>query len=66
MKKLVLLLAALPLMANAAAERIITLGGDVSEIAWALGAGPQMVARDSTSTWPARCKSFPTWAMCAS
>ena len=59
MKKLVLLLAALPLMASAAAERIITLGGDVSEIAWALGAGPQMVARDSTSTWPGEVQKLP-------
>lgn len=59
MKKLLFLLAALPLMASAAAERIITLGGDVTEIAWALGAGPQMVARDSTSTWPDEVQQLP-------
>ena len=59
MKKLLFLLAALPLMASAAAERIITLGGDVTEIAWALGAGPQMVARDSTSTWPDEVQHLP-------
>ena len=44
MKKILMLLAALPLMAQAAAERIITLGGDVTEIAWALGADKEPVS----------------------
>ncbi len=59
MKKLLILLAALPLMAQAAAERVIPLGGDVTEIAWALGAGDTLVARDSTSTWPAQVQALP-------
>ncbi len=58
MKRLVILLAALPLFANAA-ERIITLGGDVTEIVYALDAQPQLVARDSTSTWPTAAQSLP-------
>lgn len=59
MKKILMLLAVLPLMAQAAAERIITLGGDVTEIAWALGADKELVARDSTSTWPAGVVALP-------
>lgn len=58
MKRLLILLAALPLFASAA-ERIITLGGDVTEIVYALDAQPQLVARDSTSTWPAASQSLP-------
>ena len=58
MKKLIMLIAALPLMAGAA-SRDVTLGGDVTEIAWALGAGPQLVARDSTSTWPQQAQALP-------
>lgn len=57
-KKLIMLIAALPLMAGAA-SRVVTLGGDVTEIAWALGAGPQLVARDSTSSWPQQAQALP-------
>ncbi|MBW7984099.1 heme/hemin ABC transporter substrate-binding protein [Enterobacillus tribolii] len=42
-----------------AAERIITIGGDVTEIAWALGAGKELVARDTTSTHPAGVQKLP-------
>ncbi|WP_145482972.1 heme/hemin ABC transporter substrate-binding protein [Yersinia aldovae] len=41
----------LPLNALAT-ERIVTIGGDVTEIAYALGAGSEIVARDSTSQHP--------------
>ncbi|WP_433639280.1 heme/hemin ABC transporter substrate-binding protein [Kluyvera georgiana] len=58
MKRLLILLAALPLLANAA-ERIITLGGDVTEIVYALDTQSQLVARDSTSTWPTASQSLP-------
>ncbi|WP_368299346.1 heme/hemin ABC transporter substrate-binding protein [Kluyvera sichuanensis] len=58
MKRLLILLAALPLFSSAA-ERIITLGGDVTEIVYALDAQSQLVARDSTSTWPAATRSLP-------
>ena len=34
-------------------ERIVTVGGDVTEIAFALGAGDRVVATDSTSVYPA-------------
>lgn len=59
MKRLIILLAALPLIANAAANRVITLGGDVTEIVYALGAGSALVGRDSTSTWPQEAQSLP-------
>ena len=50
MKRCLMFIAALPLFAHAAAERIISLGGDVTEIVYALGAQQQLVAKDSTST----------------
>ncbi|WP_279045555.1 heme/hemin ABC transporter substrate-binding protein [Cedecea davisae] len=58
MKRLILTLFALPLMAGAA-ERVVTIGGDVTEIAWALGAGQDVVARDSTSLHPEAVKKLP-------
>ncbi|APG16765.1 hemin ABC transporter substrate-binding protein [Kosakonia radicincitans DSM 16656] len=59
MKKLLMLLAALPLMASAAAERVVTLGGDVTEIVYGLGAQSQLVGRDTTSTWPPEASKLP-------
>ncbi|MFI8416466.1 hemin ABC transporter substrate-binding protein [Serratia sp. NPDC078593] len=51
---------ALLLMCSAtAAERIISIGGDVSEIVAALGAGDRLVARDSTSLYPSTVKNLP-------
>src|SRR5690606_33260117 len=41
------------------APRVITLGGSVSEIAVALGAGDRLVARDTTSTFPEAIQSLP-------
>lgn len=41
------------------AERIITLGGDVTEIVYELGAQEQLVARDSTSLHPVQAISLP-------
>ncbi|AFH95682.1 TPA: hemin ABC transporter substrate-binding protein [Providencia stuartii] len=41
------------------AERIITLGGDVTEIVFELDAGAQVVARDSTSLHPAQAVKLP-------
>lgn len=43
-----------------AADRIISLGGDVTEIVYALGAGKQLVARDLTSTWPQQVQRLPS------
>lgn len=39
--------------ANPAAKRIVAIGGTVTEILYALGAGDRVIARDSTSTFPA-------------
>ncbi|MFP3787446.1 ABC transporter substrate-binding protein, partial [Burkholderia sp. SIMBA_024] len=49
---------ALPFTA-AAAERIVSIGGDVTEIAFALGAGDEIIARDSTSLQPEAVKPLP-------
>jgi iron complex transport system substrate-binding protein len=42
-----------------AADRIITIGSDVTEIAFALGHGADIVAADDTSTWPAAAARLP-------
>lgn len=58
-RRLVLCVAlAFPLVA-VAAERIVSIGGDVTEIAFALGAGDEVVARDSTSLHPAAVQKLP-------
>jgi iron complex transport system substrate-binding protein len=41
------------------APRVITLGGSVTEIAVALGAGDRLVARDTTSNFPASIQALP-------
>ncbi|MGF6189470.1 heme/hemin ABC transporter substrate-binding protein [Serratia sp. 2723] len=46
-------------LATVAAERIVSIGGDVTEIAFALGAGDEIVARDSTSLHPAVVQKLP-------
>lgn len=40
-------------------QRLITLGGSVTEIAVALGAGDRLVARDTTSDYPAAVAALP-------
>lgn len=42
-----------------AAERIVSLGGAVTEIVYALGAGDQVVARDTSSVFPAEARRLP-------
>lgn len=42
-----------------AAERLVSIGGDVTEIVYALGAGDEVVARDSTSLHPDQVKKLP-------
>lgn len=58
MKKWLIALLALPftLMAE---ERVVTLGGDVTEIVYALEAQQNLVARDSTSQRPALATKLP-------
>lgn len=41
------------------AQRIVALGGTVTEILYALGAGDRVIARDSTSTYPAQVLEKP-------
>ncbi|MBS0847499.1 hemin ABC transporter substrate-binding protein [Citrobacter sp. JGM124] len=58
MRRLLLALLALPVMAGAA-ERLVSIGGDVTEIVWALGANKDLVARDSTSLTPPAVTQLP-------
>lgn len=50
-----LILAALP----AQADRVLSVGGAVTEIVYALGAGDRLVARDTTSTFPEAARDLP-------
>lgn len=50
-----LMLAALP----ASAERLVVAGGTATEILFALGAGDDIVAVDSTSRWPPAARALP-------
>lgn len=60
MKKLLVLIALLPVTALAAPEeRVVALGGDVTEIVYALDAQSSLVARDSTSQWPQEATQLP-------
>ncbi|MTD26103.1 heme/hemin ABC transporter substrate-binding protein [Erwinia sorbitola] len=60
MKSRLLALIALPLaLQAAAAERIVSIGGDVTQIIYALDAQQELVARDSTSLHPAVAKKLP-------
>lgn len=42
-----------------AAEKLVSIGGDVTEIVYALGAGNELVARDSTSLRPKAVLALP-------
>lgn len=42
-----------------AAEKLVTIGGDVTEIVYALGVGNELVARDSTSLRPKAVLALP-------
>ncbi len=58
-----LLLSALPAMAasadNSSAQRIVSIGGTITEILYALGAQDRIVAVDSTSTHPSDATAKP-------
>ena len=45
--------------ASWAAERVVAVGGDITEIVFALGEGHRMVANDSTSVYPAAAATLP-------
>lgn len=49
----------LVISAPAAPERIVSLGGSVTEIVYALGAGGEVVARDTSSVYPAEVNRLP-------
>lgn len=53
------LLALLLVLPSLAAERVVSIGGDVTQIIYALGAQQQLVARDSTSLRPALATRLP-------
>ncbi|ADO48358.1 heme/hemin ABC transporter substrate-binding protein [[Enterobacter] lignolyticus] len=59
MRGVAALIAALPLLACAAQQKVVALGGDVTEILYALGAQTTLVARDSTSQWPPQAQVLP-------
>lgn len=60
MKSRLLALIALPLALHAAAaERIVSIGGDVTQIIYALDAQQELIARDSTSLHPAVVTKLP-------
>lgn len=50
---------ALTLIAATAEARVVTVGGAVTEIVFALGAGDRIVATDSTSTYPKPAAQLP-------
>lgn len=58
MKKLFPLLMLLALSAHAA-DRVVAIGGDVTQIVYALGAQQDLVARDSTSQHPPQAAKLP-------
>ncbi len=59
MMRWLLLFIAFPMLSHAAVERLVTLGGDVTEIVYALDAEQSLVARDSTSSWPPAAQKLP-------
>lgn len=60
MNRLLLLLTTLSLsLPGLAAERVISIGGDVTQIIYALGGQQDLVARDSTSQHPAQVNKLP-------
>lgn len=56
-----LMAAGAPQLARASAEsgRVVAVGGAVTEIVYALGAGARLVAVDSTSSWPEGARRLP-------
>ena len=59
MRTLVLAAVATLLAVPAEAQRVVTLGGDVTEIAYALGAGDSIVCDDQTSLYPVAATKLP-------
>jgi ABC-type hemin transport system substrate-binding protein len=53
------LLALSPMQAQERAARVVALGGDTTEIVYALGEGHRLVGRDTTSGYPPEAKALP-------
>lgn len=53
------LAAAFGALPAAAGERTISIGGAITEIVYALGAGDRLIARDTTSRWPEAARALP-------
>jgi iron complex transport system substrate-binding protein len=51
-------LCALPALAHVEG-RVLSIGGSVTEIVYALGQGHRLIARDTTSTWPPEVTELP-------
>lgn len=47
-----------PVLASSA-PRVVSVGGAITEIVWALGASDTLVGVDTTSTWPAAAQALP-------
>lgn len=54
-----LMAAALPALAGEAPGGIVSIGGSVTEIIYALGAGDRLIARDTTSGYPPEAAALP-------
>lgn len=53
------LLSASPILAKEAPQRIVSVGGPMTELVFALGAGDQVIAVDTTSLFPTRATTLP-------
>ncbi len=52
--------AAIPTLATAEGEKdVLSIGGSVTEIIYALGQGDRLIARDTTSSYPAEAETLP-------
>ena len=56
---LVLLLGGTAGGVEAAPERVLAIGGSITEIVYALGQSDRLIGRDSTSTWPPEALALP-------
>ena len=59
LRALLIGLLALALPVRAAPERVVAVGGDMTEIVYALGAGSRLVGADSTSVYPPEADALP-------
>ncbi|MEM1130155.1 MAG: ABC transporter substrate-binding protein [Pseudomonadota bacterium] len=59
MRKLLIMAIACSAWQASAGERVLAVGGAVTEIVYALGAEDDLVARDTTSTFPAEAEDLP-------